>query len=578
MTALDPYEMEITTKTAQAMSDFSKENDVELEVLTSAVPDNMVMDWQNDVLGKSIRSFTDNPKSIFEFARSLVNLAASVVVKDFTEDQAHHIFNLYAGAEKDSEKVWKDAVQMPPVATAFYNASVEIDEDGIDPLAWKRFTRGDSEVPQLDLIIDDMKPGLALGINKAIWNYSNGIYREVTDEEFTLLCWKRLGNKYFLNWETRLYKSLKAVIPKLPETDTHKELICLLDCVYNWKKDTFQEHDENLFMTKQLRVKWNDVVANDVIQEWVKQTQAEDSINLLWEATGVGLAPGVNIKEKSFLLYGTGGNGKSTYEQILAAAYDPACVGHVSLKQLSNDHFAGALLVGAAINLAGEVTNKSIKDVEVFKLSTGTDGLTVRNPYGKGFSVQLNCTHFISCNVLPSIDDRSVGFYDRIQIIEFPNPVRKHAGNYDKSKLFTPEALKGMFIHAMEALRRVDKRGEFTQSEASRELKSLLQVENDIVLEWLEATDRQVLPHVTDVRIICPRLWEQFNDWQIKGGYTGSDALKRTDFYKRIRALGVNKVKTNAGEAFVGIVPRNYDDGITSKDIASYDAFIKEGK
>lgn len=74
------------------------------------------------------------------------------------------------------------------------------------------------------------------------------------------------------------------------------------------------------------------------------------------------------------ILYGEGGNGKSTLLSLITNLLGAANVSNVSLEDLSNDKsFTLGLLEGKLANIGGELGKNGMVDMKNLKLLTGED-------------------------------------------------------------------------------------------------------------------------------------------------------------------------------------------------------------
>lgn len=101
-----------------------------------------------------------------------------------------------------------------------------------------------------------------------------------------------------------------------------------------------------------------------------------------------------NKFHKTFVFYGKGGNGKGTFFDIVKEIVgDPA--GSMSLKQLSNDKFAPAYILGKTVNICDDerITNKI--DTEIIKSLFAEGWVNGQVKYGHPFDFKPVATFLI---------------------------------------------------------------------------------------------------------------------------------------------------------------------------------------
>jgi len=118
------------------------------------------------------------------------------------------------------------------------------------------------------------------------------------------------------------------------------------------------------------------------------------------------------------LLYGLTGAGKSTLLKIYRSLFPVGVIAAVGPQKWGNEYYV-AELAGKLINLVGELDKKEFIPTGGFKIVTGEDLATGRNPYGLPFHFTSTCSHFFNSNSLPLTQDHSDAFYRRWRILEF---------------------------------------------------------------------------------------------------------------------------------------------------------------
>jgi hypothetical protein len=133
------------------------------------------------------------------------------------------------------------------------------------------------------------------------------------------------------------------------------------------------------------------------------------------------------------LLWGAGGNGKSTLLGLLRALLGAENVAAVSLHDLEGDRFAKADLVGKLATICGDLDLRAIRSSDSFKQLTGGDLLRVQRKHGQPFTFMPIAVPIFSANGFAPVADQSPAWFDRWLVLPFE---RRFVGD-DPARPFT---------------------------------------------------------------------------------------------------------------------------------------------
>lgn len=153
-----------------------------------------------------------------------------------------------------------------------------------------------------------------------------------------------------------------------------------------------------------------------LMKQWLN-----DKWILGFEAIGYCLIPDYRLS-KVFVLYGEGGNGKSTFLTLLTRVLGEFNVSSVTLEDLAQDRFVIPELFLKLANVTSEPPEKLLSSSK-FKMLTGGDLITARELYRKPFKFRNYAKLFIATNNLFEIkkEDDNPAFWRRIILMLFPN-------------------------------------------------------------------------------------------------------------------------------------------------------------
>ncbi len=159
-----------------------------------------------------------------------------------------------------------------------------------------------------------------------------------------------------------------------------------------------------------------------LLREWVIKdgVQDESYVQSLYEYLAYALTDD-KFMQRIIALTGGGSNGKTTFlgaVKQLIGRYN--CIS-VDIKKLSTNNFAMSSVYKKLVAFAGEVGYKDLANTNVLKKITGEDLIEYEFKGKTSFTDDCITTFFIATNSLPTTPDKTLGFYRRWVITDFPN-------------------------------------------------------------------------------------------------------------------------------------------------------------
>ena len=192
---------------------------------------------------------------------------------------------------------------------------------------------------------------------------------------------------------------------------------------------------------------------------------------------------------KALLLIGGGRNGKSTYLRVITCLLNPKNVSNTPLQLLTTSRFALGELYGKLANIAGDLPAIALKETGTFKAVVAGDDIRGERKFMDEYTFRPYAKLMFSCNEVPATPDDSDAFFERWIMVNFPNQFLDDDPKTDKDleeKLTTQKELDGIFLWALEGLKRLlnnkrfsgsrtieDTRNEYTQ--ASNPVKAFVE-------------------------------------------------------------------------------------------------------
>jgi len=207
--------------------------------------------------------------------------------------------------------------------------------------------------------------------------------------------------------------------------------------------------------------------------KFLKEVVSKEDLPILQEFLGYCLFKGLPF-QKVVMLVGVGANGKSVFLIVLRAFIGPENCASVSLQNILNNRFAAAELYGKSVNIYADLSSDALRSSGLFKLITGGDSMTAERKFQQPFVFQNTTKNIFSANEVPPVNDQTDAFYRRWIIILFSTiiPVENRDSEL-ASKLTTPDELSGILNFALEGLKRLLARGDFSNTKTVDEVRKL---------------------------------------------------------------------------------------------------------
>lgn len=313
------------------------------------------------------------------------------------------------------------------------------------------------------------------------------------------------GVKYVQN-NNMLKKYMTQLIPQikeaqrvetlrtLPHIAPNKEkaspnFIALKNGVYNIETGVLLEPSPEFVIMNHIEAEYKEDAYDEHIDNMLETISTGDTeiIHLLKEMTGYTLYRS-NALGKSFILKGYGGNGKSTLLEAIGAMLGNTNISPLSFSEL-NGRFNTGLLKDKLANIGDDIPFTTIKDTSIFKKATTGELIQGEVKGENPFSFKSYAKLIFSTNQIPKIDDNSNGLKDRIVIVPLNARIRTTEKDdpFYKEKVTTKSARNYLFLLAIEALRKLLIKKEFTIPQVVKDELEAFIIDNNPIQEWLES-------------------------------------------------------------------------------------------
>jgi len=276
-----------------------------------------------------------------------------------------------------------------------------------------------------------------------------------------------------------------STLPVGRRMNDQADLICLENGMFNLVTGELTGHDKGYYATYMLPITFDPQNVPDCptwkrcLGEWIADCEA---IREAQKFAGYCLTRETRW-EKMLLLFGPGGDGKSTFMNILRAMVGKDNCSHIPMGRLE-DQFYLSRLVDKLINMSTEIESKAMQSQEIKAIVSG-DPISASFKNQTPFDFEPFCKLVYSTNRLPKMLDNSDGFFRKIMILRFDGQFvkRAEADIFLKDKLL--EELPGVFAWALAGLVALREEG-FRESSGMTSLLDDYKRVNNNVLYYID--------------------------------------------------------------------------------------------
>ncbi len=277
---------------------------------------------------------------------------------------------------------------------------------------------------------------------------------------------------------------------------------------------------------------------NKIFKEWV----GEDYVQTLFEFIAYLLLPDYPL-HKIFILFGDGLNGKSSFQKLIIKFLGKENICSTELDTLLTSKFETTKLHKKLGCIMGETNFNEIRKTSILKKLSGGDLISYEYKRKDLFDDVNYAKLLIATNNLPETADKSVGFFRRIIIIDFPN---KFTEKKDIIAEIPEREFNNLANKSIKILKKLLKRREF-HKEGTYEEKTLRYEEKSAPLQKFleEFTEEDFSGH-----IFKWEFREKLDSWLKRKGYI---KISDTELGLKMKRLGIETSRIMASpEYFTG--------------------------
>lgn len=221
---------------------------------------------------------------------------------------------------------------------------------------------------------------------------------------------------------------------------------------------------------------------------WGDDPDYNDKLNALQEVMAATIFGIATSYQRAILLYGSGGTGKSQLLQIILAIMPKNAVSALPPHQWC-ERFALTDLIGRVLNVCGELSENTMISGEHFKGIICGEVQRTEFKNKDGFTFLPRAAHWFASNHLPRSRDTSDGFIRRWIIFEFTKKVSLEDRILNFAEVVISEERDAIAAWAVEGLKRLIERKEYTLPASHRRIENLVLRSNNSVAAFLQSSE-----------------------------------------------------------------------------------------
>ena len=228
------------------------------------------------------------------------------------------------------------------------------------------------------------------------------------------------------NARKEVWEYIKSITSDCYITDPH--IVGCLNCLVNIMTGEVLQKTPGTILRNYIPVKYDPkALENDVLDAFVKNLFGEDREmhTFIYQIIAYGLWPD-NHLQKFFILFGGGGNGKSTFIKLLKLFYGYKNISVLELAKFGDDRYIGSLY-GKMVNLGDDIEANALLESEVLKKAVSGEPVHANPKFVLMFAFVVTQKLLFSANLVPRITDTSQGMADRLIVIPFTQRIRETA-------------------------------------------------------------------------------------------------------------------------------------------------------
>lgn len=331
-------------------------------------------------------------------------------------------------------------------------------------------------------IVQNFEFRCVIGTSKKdpMYVYKDGIFVEGGDLVISSLCEEILGCKADNNSVNQICEKVRRLRPFEREDLGCKnlDLICLKDCVLNFRTGEILEHGSEFGFMSKLPMCYDKEADCEKFKEYLSEAMYKEDLDTCQEWFGFCLYRDY-FEKTSLVLIGPKDSGKTVLLNMMGEFVGMGNVSSVDLHDMIDNRFATNGLFGKMLNTNDELDGSDLKNTTLYKRLVGKSKISAEAKGQTPYNFENEAKIVFATNQMPlpsKLTDPS-SYYNKFITFEFDNVFSKDDPNTDKflmDKLRSPEELSGILNWALVGLKRLLDNKRFSKCEYWRTVEAVM--------------------------------------------------------------------------------------------------------
>lgn len=375
-----------------------------------------------------------------------------------------------------------------------------------------------------------------------IFNYENGVYKMLSDQDISNIILNMLHEDMLWGYKTKRSVAdkiacLVAIIPDL-ELSNNSDYFNVKNGLYQFSTGQLVPHTPDYVSLVQSPVEFDPTATApywmECLDAWMDGPEKEEKTKILQQFSGYLLTPSM-VHAKALFLVGDGGNGKSTFADTLGMIIGEQGTSRIDLEDLYGT-FGLKGLIGKRLNIIEEVGGNYYQSHKLKKLISGED-LTINMKFKDQFKFRPTAKFIFAVNTMPRVDDSSSATERRISVVQFNNNFRNNPNTALRfSNGLLAKELSGILNWMIEGEKMLRESKAFTVTAEQKGVLAEYREENSSVDGFMG----ECIEYGEGFNVSTRALYDEYKEYCIKDGRKFKSAIA---FTKEMKALAKSNGK-----------------------------------
>ena len=331
-------------------------------------------------------------------------------------------------------------------------------------------------------------------LNGQLYVYKDGVY--VQGHKFIEAAMIKFIPRLTKSKRTEILEYIELIMVEETEP-APSNLIAFKNGIYDIVQDKMLDFDPKYIITNKINFDYNPNAKSELVKNTMRKISCnnEDIIMLLYEVAGYCLFRKSEMG-KSFILTGSGANGKSTYLDMIRTMLGASNISSLDLSELCSE-FKNSTIVGKLANIGDDISGNFIPDVSIFKKLCTGEAITFNEKFKTPYQSESYAKLLFSANEVPRMGKGrdSYAIKRRVVLVPFKARFTKNDPDYSpfiKYELREPENIEYLIKMAVEGLKCVLENKEFTTCDAVEQEMEEYENQNNSVVSFLNNGDVKI--------------------------------------------------------------------------------------